>query len=119
MNFSFKNTTPGHFFPGDGSPFVNGGRVATILMYCAVADGGGTSFPNAGVHITPSRGQAVYFHFREPDPESNMEDWHTEHSGCPVKDGAKWVVTQWLRGGVDTDHPHSRFDPSGGPIGRA
>jgi len=103
----------------DGSPFVSGGRIATVLMYCVVADGGGTSFPNAGVHVTPSRGQAVYFHFRGPDRESNMEDWHTEHSGCPVKDGEKWVVTQWLRDGVNVNHPHSRFDPSGGPIGQA
>ncbi|KAH8061417.1 procollagen-proline 4-dioxygenase [Aureococcus anophagefferens] len=29
----------------DGSPFVAGGRLATVLMYCAAADGGGTAFP--------------------------------------------------------------------------
>ena len=99
----------------DGSPFVAGGRISTVLMYCATADGGGTAFPNANVHVLPQKGQAVYFHFRGQD--GMMEDWHTEHSGCPVKAGEKWVVTQWIRDGVSKQHPHSRFDPSGGPIG--
>ena len=66
-------------------------------MYCAAADGGGTAFPNAGVHVVPKRGQAVYFSFRSSDSEGLMEDWHTEHSGCPVREGSKWVVTQWRR----------------------
>jgi len=100
----------------DGTPFVSGGRLATVLMYCAAADGGGTAFPNAGVHVVPKRGQAVYFSFRSSDSEGLMEDWHTEHSGCPVREGSKWVVTQWLRDGVSKENPHSRFDPSGGPV---
>ena len=82
----------------------------------AAADGGGTAFPNAGVHVVPKRGQAVYFSFRSADSEGLMEDWHTEHSGCPVREGSKWVVTQWLRDGVSKENPHSRFDPSGGPV---
>ena len=82
----------------------------------AAADGGGTAFPNAGVHVVPKRGQAVYFSFRSSDSEGLMEDWHTEHSGCPVRKGKKWVVTQWLRDGVSKENPHSRFDPSGGPV---
>ena len=101
----------------DGSPFVAGGRLATVLMYCAAADGGGTAFPNANVHVVPAKGQAVYFHFRGPEPDGVVEDWHTEHSGCPVRSGEKWVVTQWLRDGVSKEFPHHRFDPSGGPIG--
>ena len=98
---------------------VAGGRLATVLMYCEAADGGGTSFPNANVHVVPHRGQAVYFHFRAPEADSVMEDWHTEHSGCPVREGSKWVITQWLRDGVSKENPHTRFDPSGGPVGRA
>ena len=89
----------------DGSPFVGGGRLATVLMYCATADGGGTAFPNANVHVVPKKGQAVYFHFRGPEPDGVVEDWHTEHSGCPVKSGEKWVVTQWLRDGVSKQFP--------------
>ena len=100
----------------DGTPFVSGGRLATMLMYCEAADGGGTAFPNAGVHVVPKRGQAVYFSFRGVDGEGEMENWHTEHSGCPVKSGSKWVITQWLRDGVSKENPHSRFDPSGGPV---
>ena len=102
----------------DGSPFLEGGRLATVLMYCEVADrGGATSFPNAGVHVRPVRGQAVYFHFRGPSQRDVMEDWHTEHSGCPVDEGEKWVVTQWLRDGVTAAKPAYKFSPFGGPIG--
>jgi len=101
----------------DGTPFAPGGRLATVLMYCETADGGGTAFPNANVHVVPQRGQAVYFHYRGWDPAGTMEDWHTEHSGCPLRNGSKWVITQWLRDGVSKERPHSRFDPSGGPIG--
>mmetsp|Transcript_26301 Transcript_26301/g.81894 ORF Transcript_26301/g.81894 Transcript_26301/m.81894 type:complete len:566 (+) Transcript_26301:258-1955(+) len=100
----------------DGTPFRRGGRVATVLMYCEAAEGGGTAFPNANVHVVPKRGQAVYFHMRAPEADSNTEDWHTEHSGCPLKSGSKWVITQWLRDGVSKENPHSRFDPMGGPI---
>ncbi|KAH8095229.1 procollagen-proline 4-dioxygenase [Aureococcus anophagefferens] len=67
----------------DGSPFVAGGRLATVLMYCAAADGGGTAFPNANVHVVPAKGQAVYFHFRGPEPDGVVEDWHTEHAAAP------------------------------------
>lgn len=42
----------------DGSPHLHAGRVATMLMYCRVADsGGGTSFTKAGVHVKPTQGQ--------------------------------------------------------------
>ena len=99
----------------DGTPFRSGGRLATVLMYCATAEGGGTAFPNANVYVVPEKGQAAYFHFRGPDPSGAMEDWHTEHSACPVRTGEKWAVTLWLRDGVSKELPHTRFDPSGGP----
>lgn len=46
-----------------------------------------------------------------------MENWHTEHSGCPVFSGEKWVITQWLRDGVSSQRPASMFSPFGGKIG--
>ncbi|KAJ1446356.1 hypothetical protein M885DRAFT_625325 [Pelagophyceae sp. CCMP2097] len=99
----------------DGGEFMGGGRLATVLMYCDVADAGGaTAFPNVNVHVKPKRGQAVYFHFRGPSDTDSTDPWHTEHSGCPVLGGEKWVVTQWLRDGVDADMTASRFSPFGG-----
>mmetsp|Transcript_12449 Transcript_12449/g.40743 ORF Transcript_12449/g.40743 Transcript_12449/m.40743 type:complete len:543 (+) Transcript_12449:202-1830(+) len=104
----------------DGTPFLPGGRLATLLMFCKDADdGGATTFPNAGAHVIPRAGDAVYFHFRAgggPKDGLLTEHWHTEHSGCEVRAGEKWVITFWLRDGVDNDTPAYRFSPFGGPL---
>lgn len=82
----------------DGSPHLHAGRVATMLIYCQAAEsGGGTTFSKAGVYVKPRKGQAVFFSYRG---EERMDMELTEHSGCPVKNGVKWVVTQWIRQGV-------------------
>uniref|UniRef100_A0A7S3K402 Procollagen-proline 4-dioxygenase n=1 Tax=Aureoumbra lagunensis TaxID=44058 RepID=A0A7S3K402_9STRA len=100
-----------------GTPHQPGGRLATVLLYCQTADkGGATSFPNAHVHVKPQLGAAAYFHFRGPQPYSLTENWHTEHSGCPVHQGEKFVITMWLRDGVSKENPSHRFSPFGGPL---
>jgi prolyl 4-hydroxylase len=99
----------------DGSPHLHAGRVATMLMYCRVADEwGGTSFTKAGVHVKPKQGQAAFFSYRGANGTMDVE--LTEHSGCPVKSGVKWVVTQWLRSGVGKGESWSKFDPIGGRL---
>lgn len=96
----------------DGSPYMPGGRLATTLIYCANADkGGATSFPNANVFVEPRLYSAVYFHFVA---DNQTENWHTEHSGCPVLEGEKWVVTQWLRD-VPPGKSHAHYTPFGAP----
>jgi hypothetical protein len=40
----------------------------------------------------------------------------TEHSGCPVFEGEKWIATTWMREGVSTQHTWESFDPSGIPM---
>ncbi len=41
------------------------------------------------------------------------EGGYTEHSGCPIIDGEKWVITFWMRDGVSAEEPWDQFDPSG------
>lgn len=72
-----------------------GNRARTICVYLnAVAAGGDTEFPLAGVRIAPAPGRAVVFDNLHsdgrPDPDSL-------HAGLPVERGEKWLATLWLR----------------------
>ncbi len=42
-----------------------------------------------------------------------MDDGYTEHSGCPVVSGEKWITTFWMRYGVTAEDDWTKFDPSG------
>jgi 2OG-Fe(II) oxygenase superfamily len=96
----------------DGSPYKLGGRVATAVMYCqAATKGGGTTFTKADVYVKPKPGMATFFSYKGPD--GMMEDGFTEHSGCPVLEGEKWITTAWMREGVSLEAPSTVFDPSG------
>lgn len=51
------------------------------------------------------------------DPKTmKMDNGFTEHSGCPVVEGEKKIVTQWVRYGVDKEHPWNSFNTLGIPI---
>ena len=80
--------------PG-AAPFLarGGQRVATVLLYLNTPeDGGGTSFPDAGIEIAAHKGSALFFSYDRPHPNTL-----TRHGGMPVRQGEKWVATQWLR----------------------
>ncbi|GKY99241.1 hypothetical protein MPSEU_000879400 [Mayamaea pseudoterrestris] len=96
-----------------GLPHKSGSRMATMVMYCTVADRGGhTNFRNAGVHVKPQVGDAIFFSYI--NPESLIMDYgFTEHSGCPVYEGHKKIVTQWIRLGVDLENPWDSFNTLG------
>eukprot|EP00531_Pseudo-nitzschia_arenysensis_P007692 CAMPEP_0116136230 /NCGR_PEP_ID=MMETSP0329-20121206/11612_1 /TAXON_ID=697910 /ORGANISM="Pseudo-nitzschia arenysensis, Strain B593" /LENGTH=461 /DNA_ID=CAMNT_0003631081 /DNA_START=140 /DNA_END=1525 /DNA_ORIENTATION=+ len=96
-----------------GSPHKSGTRMATMVMYCDMPEvGGHTNFRNAGVHVKPTRGGAVFFSYI--DPETKITDkGFTEHSGCPVLVGEKKIVTQWIRLGVDDENPWNSFNSLG------
>lgn len=96
-----------------GMPHKTGTRMATMVLYCTIPESGGhTNFRNAGVHVKPKSGNGIFFSYI--DPETNiMDNGFTEHSGCPVYEGEKKIVTQWIRYGVDESNPWDSFNTLG------
>lgn len=82
-------------------------------MFQLPEEGGGTSFTKADIFVRPQRGMATFFAYRGED--GYMDNGFTEHSGCPVTKGEKWITTLWMRDGVDKDHTWGMYDPSGEP----
>jgi hypothetical protein len=79
--------------------------MATIVMYCNIPETGGhTNFKNANVHVKPRNGNGIFFSYIDPKTKST-DTGFTEHSGCPVYEGEKKIVTQWIRLGVDKENP--------------
>ena len=70
-----------------------GQRLATLIMYLNTPEAGGaTVFPALGLDVAPQCGNAVYFRYDRPEPETR-----TLHGGAPVLAGEKWIATKWLR----------------------
>eukprot|EP00604_Paraphysomonas_vestita_P004280 CAMPEP_0174825382 /NCGR_PEP_ID=MMETSP1107-20130205/42696_1 /TAXON_ID=36770 /ORGANISM="Paraphysomonas vestita, Strain GFlagA" /LENGTH=236 /DNA_ID=CAMNT_0016056921 /DNA_START=714 /DNA_END=1427 /DNA_ORIENTATION=- len=96
----------------DGEPHISTGRVATAVLYCQIPEiGGATTFTKADVFIRPKKGMATFFTYMAPD--GTMDSGYTEHSGCPVKVGQKWIATAWMREGVTEVFNSEKFEPSG------
>mmetsp|Transcript_22321 Transcript_22321/g.53086 ORF Transcript_22321/g.53086 Transcript_22321/m.53086 type:complete len:483 (+) Transcript_22321:160-1608(+) len=94
----------------NGEPHQFGGRMATMVIYCTIpTQGGFTNFQNSNVHVRPDSGSAVFFSYF--DPLTNITDnGLTQHSGCPVYEGEKKIITQWVRYGVSSETPHTAFN---------
>lgn len=96
-----------------GVPHTYGGRMATTVIYCTIpSEGGSTNFGNSYVHIKPKPGSAVFFSYINP-LTNETDNGFTQHSGCPVYEGEKKIITQWVRWGVDKKTPHSAFNTLG------
>eukprot|EP00980_Cylindrotheca_fusiformis_P016679 scaffold5024_cov136-Cylindrotheca_fusiformis.AAC.8 len=95
----------------DGLPHKDGGRVATMVMYCDIEGlvGGATNFQNAGVFVKPELGAAAFFSYMDPVTKLT-ENGFTSHSGCPVVEGTKKIAVHWMRIGVDEANPWSSFN---------
>jgi len=73
-------------------------RIATLLIYLNDDyDGGTTKFPNLGIDITPKKGKALFFWVA--DPLNSLMYQETLHGGMEIKNGEKWIATQWIRTG--------------------
>jgi prolyl 4-hydroxylase len=83
--------------PGTPAILARGGqRVATVILYLhQPAAGGDTVFPEVGLHVAPTKGNAVFFSYAQAHPASR-----SLHGGAPVVEGEKWIATKWLR-----EHP--------------
>jgi prolyl 4-hydroxylase len=81
----------------DGSQHKQGDRIATMIAYCQTADKGGhTHFSNAGIHVIPQKGSAVFYSYY--DPATQLHDTgFTKHAGCGVTEGTKTIVTHKIR----------------------
>ncbi|OAN65819.1 2OG-Fe(II) oxygenase [Sphingomonas sp. TDK1] len=72
-------------------------RVATFIVYLNQGFvGGETDFPALGVTVRPSAGDAILFETLLPD---GSPDPRLLHTGEPVRAGAKWIATRWIRQG--------------------
>lgn len=80
--------------PGTPTILKRGGqRVGTLVMYLNNPErGGGTTFPDVGLEVSPQKGHAVFFSYERAHPASQ-----TLHGGAPVIRGEKWVATKWMR----------------------
>jgi hypothetical protein len=84
-------------------------RLRTSFRSTVPETGGHTNFRNAGVHVRPESGNAIFFSYIDPQ-KLIMDTGFTEHSGCPVYEGEKKIVTQWIRLGVDHENPWDSFN---------
>lgn len=76
-----------------------GQRIMTFMIYLNdVEHGGETFFHNLGIKFKPKKGQAVVWHNID---ENGVENYNTLHSGLPVIQGTKYIITKWFRAGKE------------------
>ena len=42
-----------------------------------------------------------------------MDKGHTEHTGCPIREGTKWIATMWYREGMTAERGWEHFRTGG------
>ncbi|XP_067220011.1 prolyl 4-hydroxylase subunit alpha-2-like [Chanodichthys erythropterus] len=84
----------GRFGPHYDTLEDENGRIATFLIYMSdVQIGGATVFPEVGVALKPKKGSAVFWYNLL---KNGKLDWESQHAGCPVLVGNKWLATKWI-----------------------
>ena len=73
-----------------------GNRLATMIIYLSdVEMGGATVFTKTGpgVVLSPRKGMAVFWYNLK---RNGKGDDKTQHAGCPVVLGEKWISNVWI-----------------------
>ncbi len=87
-----------HEAPDPMKPYFlrgSGDRIVTFMLYLTqVEAGGATVFPHLNIRIPPIKNGAAFWFNIKPSGEF---DKRTEHAGCPVLLGEKWVANKWIR----------------------
>lgn len=79
----------------DALPGEPNQRFRTVIVYLNQGfSGGETHFPANGLTVTPKGGDAVMFDNCRAD---GSIDPLSRHAGLPVRTGAKWIATRWIR----------------------
>ena len=90
---------PGEFYKHHHDYFFTGAeaknnRVKTVIIYLNNNfTGGDTRFHKLDLNIAPVTGAALFFQY-DYDEATNLL---TEHSGEPIIEGEKYIVTAWIR----------------------
>lgn len=74
---------------------TNGNRTWTVMVTLnEVAEGGCTYFPKLDKRFSPAVGQALIWYNLD---DRGLAHPLTLHTGEPVKQGEKFIITQWFR----------------------
>ena len=78
----------------EGTDF-GGPRLMTFMIYLTSVEAGGhTIFPQIGISNKPLKGSALFWFNR--GAQDNF-DSRTNHIGCPVIHGNKWIANKWIK----------------------
>jgi prolyl 4-hydroxylase len=85
------------FFNSNESVTIKNDRIATAIIYLNEGfSGGETWFPRLNLTVKPEIGKMLYFEYKYSRDINEL----TEHAGCPVLDGEKFIITSWIRESV-------------------
>ena len=94
--------TPGTIYYEENCK-VRGQRTWTFMIYLNdVEEGGETKFKYINKTFYPKKGQGVIWLNSNDDGTPNF---FTEHQGCPVLKGEKYIITKWFRERNSNDVP--------------
>ena len=70
-------------------------------------EGGHTIFSLSAIKVVPRKRRMLFFGYKLNG--SRMDDGHTEHSGCPLREGRKWIATMWYREGMTAEKGWEKY----------